>query len=82
MEYQKIVFCQIIHQVNHLNLNWIEIRDESQVTYNKDNQITFKTSILRSSLCDYTDTYILVKGTTPVVNTAAQDAANNAANKK
>ena len=50
--------------------------------YNKDNQITFKTSILRSSLCDYTDAYILVKGTTPVVNTAAQDAANNAANKK
>ena len=51
--------------------NWVEINDESQGTYNKDNQIRFETSMLRSSLCDYSDAYILVKGTITVVNTAA-----------
>ena len=30
---------------------WVEINDESQGTYNKDDQIRFKTSMLRSSLC-------------------------------
>ena len=38
--------------------------------------------MLRSSLCDHSDAYILVKGTITVANTAAQDAANNAANKE
>ena len=32
--------------------NWVEINDESRGTYNKDNQIRFKASMLRSSLCD------------------------------
>ena len=38
--------------------------------------------MLRSSLCDYSDAYVLVKGTITVANTAAQDAAENDANKK
>ena len=38
--------------------------------------------MMRSSLCDYSDAYILVKGTTIVPNTAAQDAAVNKTNKK
>ena len=38
--------------------------------------------MLRSSLCDYSDAYILVKGTITVANTAAQDQPNNGANKK
>ena len=37
--------------------------------------------MLRSGLFDYNDSYILVKGTTTVTNTAAEGAANNAANK-
>ena len=36
--------------------------------YNKDNQIRFKTLMLRSILCDYNDAYI-------VVNTAQVDDA-------
>ena len=43
--------------------NWVEINDESRGTYNTNNQIRFKTSTLRTSLCDYSDAYILVKGT-------------------
>ena len=38
--------------------------------------------MLRSSLCDYSDAYILVKGNITVNNTAAASAATNNANKK
>ena len=38
--------------------------------------------MLRSSLCDYGDTYILVKGNIAVNNTAADGAAANNTNKK
>ena len=61
--------------------SWIERNYESKGTYNKENQIRFKTGMLRLNLCDYGDSYILVKGTVKVANTAAQDQPNNAANK-
>ena len=57
--------------------NWVEINDESRGTYNEDNQIRSKTSVLWSSLCDYRDAYILVKGTITVTNTAVQAQPNN-----
>ena len=38
--------------------------------------------MLRSSLCDYSDAYILVKGYISVNNTAADNAAGNNTNKK
>ena len=38
--------------------------------------------MLKSSLCDYSDAYILVKGTIAVNNTAAADADENNTNKK
>ena len=38
--------------------------------------------MLKSSLCDYSDVYILVKGTATVNNTAAANADANNANKK
>ena len=59
----------------------MEVIDESQETYDED-QIRFKISMLRSSLCDYSDAYILFKGTIAARNTAAQDAVNNYTNKK
>ena len=42
--------------------NWAEINDEERETYNTNSQIKFKILILKSSLCDYSDVYILVKG--------------------
>ena len=45
-------------------------------TYSKNKSIRFKTPMLRSSLCDYSDAYILVKGTITVngvVNGAEND---------
>ena len=62
--------------------NWIEINDESRGTYNAVNQIRFKTSMLRSSLCDYSDAYILVKRIITVENKAARGQPNNAVNEK
>ena len=62
--------------------NWVEINDKSRGKYNTKNQIRFRTSVLRTGLCDYSDAYILVKGTITVANTAAADAAANNTNKK
>ena len=64
----------------------VKINDESQGTYNKDNQIKLTSSMLRPSLRDYSDIYIyiyiLVKRNTNMANTAAQDQPNNGASKK
>ena len=46
------------------------------------NQITCKSLMLRSSLCDYIDAYILVKGTVTVANSVALGQPNNGAIKK
>ena len=42
----------------------------------------FQTTMLKSSLWDYSDKYILVKGTIAVSNTAAADADANNTSKK
>ena len=55
---------------------------ESRGTYNTNSQIRFETLMLRSSLYDYSNAYILVKGTITVANTAAQDQESNGALKK
>ena len=62
--------------------NRVEINDESRGTYSVNRQIDFKTSMLRYSLCDYSDAYILVKGNITFNNTEAADADVNNANKK
>ena len=61
--------------------NWVEINDDIRGAYSPNKQIRFKTAMLRSSLCDYSDSYILVKGNISVNNTAGAAAANNT-NKK
>ena len=86
MEYQKIATLIDDNTPNQpfkfSTRNWIEINDESRGAYNVNSQIKFKTTMLKSSLCDYSDAYILVKGTITVNNTAAQGAAANNTNKK
>ena len=54
--------------------NCVEINDESRGTYTS-NDIRFKTTMLRSSLCDYADAYILVKGTITITGAGNDDAA-------
>ena len=62
--------------------NWVKINDDSRRTYNTNTQVKFKTSMLKLSLCDYSDTYIHVNGTITVPNRAAGEAAANTSNKK
>ena len=61
--------------------NWVETNDESKGRYDNSN-IIFKKPMIRSNLRDYTDWYILVKGTITVLNTAAVGAAVNIQTKK
>ena len=42
--------------------NWIEISDQSRGFYDTNNDIRFKTAILKYSICDYIDACILIKG--------------------
>ena len=51
--------------------------NELYEVYNTGSQIKFKTSMLRSSLYDYSDVYILVKGTITVENTGTPADPNN-----
>ena len=44
----------------------IEINDSSRSQYSANKNITFKTSMLRSYLCDYSVAYIVVKETTTI----------------
>ena len=58
--------------------NWVEINDDIRGAYSPNKQIRFKKTMLRSSLCDCSDVYILAKGNITVNNNAgASDAANN-----
>ena len=85
MEYQKIANLLDIasnQQSKFRTQNWDDLNDESRGTFSVNRQINFKTSMLRSSLCDYSDAYILVKGNITVNNTAADGAAANNTNKK
>ena len=62
--------------------NWVEVNDDSRGIYNVGSQIKFKTAMLKSSLCDYSDAHIHVRGTITVNNTAVEGAAANNNNKK
>ena len=79
MEYQKIanLIDDTPNQPSKFRTrNWVEINDESRGTYNVNSQIKFKTTMLKSSLCDYSDAYILVKGTICIM-TLLQVMINN-----
>ena len=51
-------------------------------TYSENKSITSKTPMLRSNLCDYSDAYILVKGTIIVTALGANNGENNIRDKK
>ena len=55
--------------------NWAEINDASRETYNASDQIKSKTSMIRSNLCDYSDSYRLLSGTITITEEEADDTA-------
>ena len=65
METQKI--ANLLNNSNNesskfATKKWYIIDSESKVNYLPDDEIKFLTSSLESSLCDYSDAYILVTG--------------------
>ena len=68
MEYQKItnLLGTTIDKIpRFITKKWVEVHDQSgsaNARYKPNKQIRFKPSMLRPDLCDYSDTYIVVKG--------------------
>ena len=80
MEYQKIanLLDNASNQPSKFRTrNWVEINDESRGTYTS-NDIKFKTTMLRSNLCDYADAYILVNGRITITGAGDDGAARRA----
>ena len=88
MEYQKITNLLDNEAVPNASnqtskfrtRNWVEINDESRGKY-AGNDIKFKTTMLRSNLCDYADAYILVNGTGTITG-AGDDAVARQADER
>ena len=57
--------------------NCVKINDDRRGTYTGNN-IKFKTTILRSNLCDYADVYILLKETITITGAGDDVAARQA----
>ena len=68
MEYQKItnLLGTMLDEVpRFITKKWVEVHDQSGSAddrYKPNKQIRFKTSMLRSDLCDYSHASIIVKG--------------------
>ena len=65
MEHQKIIKLlgsTFDKAPRFFTKKWIKVYDQSGGTYNTNKQMIFKTSLLRSDLCDCSEAYILVKG--------------------
>ena len=77
VEYQKIVnlLDNTLNKLSKFRTKiWIEINDQSRGVYNTDSDIRFKTTMLKSSLCDESDAYMLVKGR-KIITETGEDAA-------
>ena len=87
MEYDKINNLFLSEDNDSEQLSKFVTREYVRVnslsnTYNENKSIRFKTPMLRSNLCDYSDAYILVKGTISVTALGANNGANNIRDKK
>ena len=71
MEYQNIkkLLDTTSDSVSRFNTKkLIEVHDQSGGLYYINKQIRFKTPTLQSDLCDYSDAYIVAKGTITVTD--------------
>ena len=60
---------------------FVEVNSLSN-TYNENKSISFKTPMLRSNSCDYSDVYILVKGTITVTAPGVNNNTDNIRDKR
>ena len=83
MEYQKITSLlgtMPNEMPRFITTKWVEVHDQSGDANDRckpNKPIRFKTSMLRSDLCDFSDAYIVVKGKITVT-----DPNNDAYDKK
>ena len=87
MEYDKINNLLLSEDNESEKLSKFVTREYVRVnslsnTYNENKSIRFKTPMLRSNLCDYSDAYILVKCTITVTDPGANNGANNIRDKR
>ena len=87
MEYDKINNLLLSEDNESEKLSKFVTREYVRVnslldTYNENKSIRFKTPMLRSNLCDYSDAYILVKGKIVVTAPGANNNANNIRDKR
>ena len=87
MEYDKINNLLLSENNESEQLSKFVTREYVRVnsllnTYNGNKSIRFKTPILRSNLCDYSDAYILVKGKIVVTARGVDNGANNIRDKR
>ena len=87
MEYDKINNLLLFEDNESEKLSKFVTREYVRVnslsnTYNENKSIRFKAPMLRSNLCDYSDAFILVKGTITVTASGANNNANNIRDKR
>ena len=74
MEYQNstnLLGTTPNEMLRSITKKWVEVHEQSgdaNDRYKPNKPIRFKTSMLRSDLCDFSDAYIVVKGTITVTN--------------
>ena len=81
MEYQKAInfLDNASNQLSKFRTkNWTEINDQWRGVYNVGSDIRFKTTMLKSSLCDYSDAYIRVKRRITITGAETDAAAREA----
>ena len=77
MEYKKIanLLDNASNQPSRYRTRqWVGINDDSRGKYTNAD-VKFKTTMLKSDLCDYADAYIFVKGTITITGAGDDDAA-------
>ena len=79
MEYRKILLVNTLNQLSKFRTkNWVKINDKPRRTYNTCSKIKFKTSMLKSALYDYSDTYILLSRIITITGAGDNYAARRA----
>ena len=63
--------------IKFVTMKWVEVNDLSSGQYSVKKNIKFKTSMLRSDVCDYSATYIGLKGRISVIGTYDANRRNN-----
>ena len=81
MEYDKINKLLLSEDNESEKLSKFVTREYVRVnnlsnTYNENKSIRFKTPMLRSDLCDYSDAYILINGIITVAGNNPRDRQN------